>query len=117
MSQSIFNIKRFSPSINNIIVVRRYILVTKLSQRAYAIGSNQEKPPWTQYSVNGYYKPETIAKELDSNIVRNFKSGLRTMRGEELWWMLNPRTGYYMPDNFEKELDAVDLRSINCNKN
>ncbi|KAG2325780.1 hypothetical protein Bca52824_008508 [Brassica carinata] len=112
MSQSLFNLKSSSFSLNNKVVMRGYILIKKASQRAYAIGSSREKPSWTADGETGYYRPETVAKELDSYVVTTSKSEVKKRRGEELWWMPDPQTGFYRPDTFVRELDAVELRSM-----
>lgn len=91
-------------------------MITQASQRAYAIGGSREKPSWTSDPGTGYYRPETVAKELDPYIVTTSKSEVKTRRGEELWWMPDPQTGFYRPDTFVKELDAVELRSMHENK-
>ncbi|AEE79140.1 putative protein [Arabidopsis thaliana] len=117
MSQSLFNLKSLSRSINNTIRMRRYIVITKASQRAYTIGSSQEKPSWASDPDTGYFRPETAAKELDPYIAKTSQVQGKMMRGEELWWMPDPQTGYYRPDNFARELDAVELRSLHFNKN
>ncbi|CAH8268525.1 unnamed protein product [Arabidopsis lyrata] len=117
MSQSLSNLKSFSRSINNTIIMRRYIVITKASQRGYTTGSSREKPSWTSDPDTGYFRPKTATKELDPYITKTSQIQGKMMRGEELWWMPDPHTGYYRPDNFARELDAVELRSLHLNKN
>ncbi|XP_010412759.1 PREDICTED: uncharacterized protein LOC104699112 [Camelina sativa] len=117
MSQSLFNLKSFSRSINTIIM-RRYIVITKASQRRSTTGSSQEKPSWTSDPDTGYFRPErTGAKEFNPCITKTSQIQGKMMRGEELWWMPDPHSGYYRPDNFAKELDSAELRSLHFNKN
>ncbi|CAN7135470.1 unnamed protein product [Brassica rapa subsp. narinosa] len=119
MSQSLFNLKSFSCSLNNIIFFyycrRGYILIKKATQRAYTIGNSREKPSWTADCETGYYRPETITKELDSYVVTTSNAEVKMGRGEKLWWMPDPQTGFYRPDTFARELDAVELRSMHSN--
>ncbi|CAH2064206.1 unnamed protein product [Thlaspi arvense] len=119
MSQSLFSLQCFSRSVNNRIVMGRSIMITQASQRAYdAIRNSGEKPPWTADRETGYYRPETIAKELGPYIVTTSKSEVTTTRrGEKLWWMPDLQTGFYRPDTFVRELDAAELRSMHLNEN
>ncbi|XP_010427036.1 PREDICTED: uncharacterized protein LOC104711951 [Camelina sativa] len=121
MSQSLFNLKSFSRSINNTIIIYRsgrYTVTTKASQRRYTIGSSREKPSWTSDPDTGYFRPETTsAKEFNPCIAKTSQVQGKMMRGEELWWMPDPHSGYYRPDNFAKELDSAELRSLHFNKN
>lgn len=89
-------------------------MITQSSQRAYATGTSQEKLSWTADHDTGYYRPETIAKELDPYMMTTCTSDVKMRRGEELWWMPDPQTGFYRP-TFVRELDPVELRSIHFN--
>ncbi|XP_006292997.2 late embryogenesis abundant protein 37 [Capsella rubella] len=119
MSPSLFNFKSFSRSINHIIIMRRYDVITKASQRGYTSGRSHEKPSWASDPNTGYFRPETAgAKEnLSPHIEKTSKIQGKMLRGEELWWMPDPHSGYYRPDNFARELDAAELRSLHFNKN